>query len=213
VFKPPILLMDEPLSALDKKLREHMQLELKSIQERTGVTVLYVTHDQEEALTMSSRIAVMDRGKIQQVGTPAEVYHTPANRFVADFIGETNFLPARVENVFDATANLRLAGQVPCTVPKTPGMTPGTQGVLSVRPENLFFSQDGNESTGPVLTGKIQDSLFLGDAFKCFIRLSQQDETGPPPVVVMKRFGRMPQVTPKTRVTIGWNPSDAQFFI
>ena len=92
VFRPRVLLMDEPLGALDKKLRAHMQLELKHIQRHLHVTVIYVTHDQEEALTMSDRVAVMQRGRIEQVGTPAELYEAPASRFVADFLGESNFL-------------------------------------------------------------------------------------------------------------------------
>jgi ABC-type Fe3+/spermidine/putrescine transport system ATPase subunit len=96
VFRPRVLLMDEPLGALDKKLRAHMQLELKHIQQHLRVTVLYVTHDQEEALTMSDRVAVMQGGRIEQVGSPAELYDTPASRFVADFIGESNFLDATI---------------------------------------------------------------------------------------------------------------------
>ena len=96
VFRPRVLLMDEPLGALDKKLRAHMQLELKHIQRHLHVTVIYVTHDQEEAVTMSDRVAVMRRGRIEQVGAPAELYEAPANRFVADFLGESNFLDAVV---------------------------------------------------------------------------------------------------------------------
>ncbi|MGH9168883.1 MAG: ABC transporter ATP-binding protein, partial [Acidimicrobiia bacterium] len=97
VNSPKVLLLDEPLGALDLKLRQAMQLELKALQERVGITFVYVTHDQEEALTMSDRIGVMNRGKLLQVGTPEDIYEGPANRFVADFIGETSFLPAIVQ--------------------------------------------------------------------------------------------------------------------
>ena len=92
VFNPPILLMDEPMGALDKKLRQHMQLELKGIQQALGITVVYVTHDQEEAMSMSDRIVVMNNGRIEQVDSPQQIYHQPASRFVADFLGDTNFV-------------------------------------------------------------------------------------------------------------------------
>ncbi len=98
VNHPQVLLLDEPLGALDLKLRKAMQLELKQIQDEVGITFIYVTHDQEEALTMSDRIAVMDMGKVQQIGAPREIYEHPENRFVADFIGETNFTTAMVED-------------------------------------------------------------------------------------------------------------------
>ena len=95
VFDPPVILMDEPLGALDKKLRQHMQIELKQLQQRLGATVVYVTHDQEEALHMSDRVAVMNHGKLLQVGAPRELYDRPADAFVADFLGEMNFLDGR----------------------------------------------------------------------------------------------------------------------
>ncbi len=99
VNRPQVLLLDEPLGALDLKLRKAMQLELKALQEQVGITFIYVTHDQEEALTMSDRIAVINQGRVYQVGSPLEIYEQPASRFVADFIGETNFLEGRVETV------------------------------------------------------------------------------------------------------------------
>ncbi len=99
IYRPRLLLMDEPLGALDKKLREMMQIELKHIQQQVGITVLSVTHDQEEALTLSDRVAVMNQGRLEQIGTAHQLYERPGNRFVADFIGETNFLDVRVEAV------------------------------------------------------------------------------------------------------------------
>ena len=111
VFDPSVLLMDEPLGALDKKLREHMQLEIKRIQETLGITVIYVTHDQSEALTMSDRIVVMNEGRIEQVGTPSELYEGPANRFVADFIGESNFLEGEVFDPMAGGYRVKGAGE------------------------------------------------------------------------------------------------------
>ena len=106
--QPKVLLLDEPLSALDYKLRKEMQIELKRLQHETGITFIFVTHDQEEALTMSDRIAVMSSGKILQVGTPWDIYDQPAERFVADFIGETNFLTAAVDGIADGRAKVKL---------------------------------------------------------------------------------------------------------
>ena len=108
INQPKVLLLDEPLGALDLKLRKAMQLELKSIQERVGITFIYVTHDQEEALTMSDRIAVMHQGKVLQVGTPEEIYEHPQNRFVADFIGETNFMIGKVAKVAPNEVQIRV---------------------------------------------------------------------------------------------------------
>lgn len=141
VNHPEVLLLDEPLGALDLKLRKEMQLELKSLQERVGITFIYVTHDQEEALTMSDRIAVMSAGKVLQIGTPTEIYERPVCRFVADFIGETNFIDGKVEAVepgglatITSDDGLTLRGQMIRPV------DPGTAVTLSIRPEKAFLS-------------------------------------------------------------------------
>ncbi len=112
VNRPEVLLLDEPLGALDLKLRKAMQLELKALQDRLGLTFVYVTHDQEEALTMSDRIAVMNQGHVLQVGTPAEIYENPANRFVADFIGDTNFLEGVIRDRQGPAARVDVDGLV-----------------------------------------------------------------------------------------------------
>lgn len=134
---PQVLLLDEPLSALDLKLRKEMQIELKRLQNETGITFVFVTHDQEEALTMSDRVAVMNEGRILQVGTPRAIYQHPAERFVANFIGESNFLSAEL----DAGGRVDLRGhEVPASVPD--GVSPGPVTVL-VRPEHARLSADG----------------------------------------------------------------------
>ena len=146
VYRPALLLMDEPLGALDKKLREQLQLEIKRVHRERGISVLYVTHDQEEALTMSDRIAVFNRGRIEQIGTPEQLYDRPATRFVASFIGDTNFIPGRV------------LGKAGVTV--------------AVRPERIVL---GPPSEG-ALMGTINDIIFLGTARKYVIRLADGTE-------------------------------------
>ena len=132
--EPQVMLLDEPLSALDLKLRQHMRAELRAIQRRTGVTFLYITHDQGEALTMSDRIAVMARGVVEQVGTPAAIYDRPESPFVAGFVGETNALPGRVVSVADGLARLETA-RGPLAGRAGPGLMEGAAATLFVRPE------------------------------------------------------------------------------
>lgn len=134
---PKVLLLDEPLSALDLKLRQAMREELKTIQSKTGITFIFVTHDQEEALTMSDRIAVLANGQVQQVGRPSEIYEQPNNRFVADFIGETNFLPAQVDTIAEDHALLRIAGGQLMRTASREGLHQGAEVTLSIRPERL----------------------------------------------------------------------------
>ncbi len=140
VYEPPVLLMDEPLGALDRKLREQMQLEIKRIQARLGITVLYVTHDQTEALTMSDRVAVMREGRIEQVGPPDELYELPVSRFVADFLGESNFLQGRGRKPAGGGAVLRADGGLArpgAGRRASPPGPPGTAGLLAIRPEKV----------------------------------------------------------------------------
>jgi spermidine/putrescine transport system ATP-binding protein len=136
VNHPEVLLLDEPLGALDLKLRKEMQFELKQIQERLGITFIYVTHDQEEALTMSDRIAVMDAGKVQQVGTPREIYEHPNNRFVADFIGETNFVPATVKEI-EQFVTLDIGSVDVLGTADNRSLSVGQQVTLAIRPEKI----------------------------------------------------------------------------
>jgi len=156
--RPKVLLLDEPLSALDFKLRKEMQLELKRLQSETGITFVFVTHDQEEALTMSDRIAVMNAGKILQIGGPRDIYDHPAERFVADFIGETNFLAVELLAVEGDQARVRLASGAEATA-RAPhdGLTPGPV-TLAVRPEHA--------SLGPVegasMAGKLENIVYFG---------------------------------------------------
>ncbi len=160
VNHPKVLLLDEPLGALDLKLRQEMQVELKALQREVGITFVFVTHDQEEALAMSDRVGVMSEGRLLQVGTPAEVYEHPANRFVADFIGRTNLL----EGVTESPSAVRLdAGAV---VAANNDLATGLPVALSVRPEQVRLHGRGEAPQGaPCLDGVITDATYLGHAF------------------------------------------------
>jgi iron(III) transport system ATP-binding protein len=156
VLHPKVLLFDEPLSNLDAKLRKRMREEIRLLQQRLGITAIYVTHDQAEALAISDRIVVMDRGRISQIGTPLELYHAPANRFVAEFIGEANFLAATIEASADGWVSLRIGSQS-LRVRSRP-VSPGPATVLA-RPEAIRIRSDGQG-----LAGTIQKVSYLGSA-------------------------------------------------
>ncbi len=169
VNRPKVLLLDEPLGALDLKLRQAMQVELKQMQEHVGITFVYVTHDQEEALTMSDRIAVMDGGQLLQVGTPEEIYDHPRTRFVADFIGETNLLEAVV--VDGTTATLTDGTRVRVDN----GQTSGTTVTLAIRPEKLGLRHIDSERNAALdaVTGRVERVTFLGNAIAYEVRVGQ----------------------------------------
>ena len=157
--QPKVLLLDEPLSALDYKLRKDMQIELKRLQSETGITFIFVTHDQEEALTMSDRIAVMSAGKIQQIGAPREIYDEPVNRFVADFIGETNFLTGTVGKVSHGVADVALTGggSIKATLPE--GLDTSGPVTVVLRPEHASIVAKGSKAD---LAGKLSNIVYFG---------------------------------------------------
>jgi len=167
VFQPKILLMDEPLGALDKKLRDHMRLEIKHLQGSLNITVIYVTHDQEEALTMSDRIAIMNNGRIVQLDTPVELYEAPANLFVADFIGESNFLQGRVAETNGDGAVIETKEGLKVRVRRPTPMETGEEISVAVRPEKiqvLAGEQDGPLEIINRFTGRIEEIVYLGEA-------------------------------------------------
>ena len=169
--QPKVLLLDEPLSALDYKLRKEMQIELKRLQTETGITFVFVTHDQEEALTMSDRIAVMSSGNILQVGGPREIYDTPANRFVADFIGETNFLKGKISGIEDGTAALTLPAGATLSAPAPDSATAGDEITVMVRPEHarLASAERGEQ---PILSGSLANIIYFGTDTYFNVKLS-----------------------------------------
>ncbi|HKQ95689.1 MAG TPA: ABC transporter ATP-binding protein [Aestuariivirgaceae bacterium] len=157
--QPKVLLLDEPLSALDLKLRKEMQIELKRLQHETGITFIFVTHDQEEALTMSDRIAVMDRGRVLQVGTPREIYDHPRNRFVANFIGDTNFLSGRIVKAEGGRATVKLTSGATISAHLGDRAAGSGEATIVVRPEHARLVTPGN---GSVLTGRIANVVYFG---------------------------------------------------
>lgn len=158
--KPHVLLLDEPLGALDLKLRKDMQKELKAIQKRLGITFIYVTHDQEEALSMSDRVVVMDKGKIQQIGTPEDIYNEPVNAFVADFIGESNIVDA----IMIKDYCVKISGVVFDCLDK--GFAPNEQVEAVIRPEDIEIRKIGERDTLP---GVVTDVVFKGTFYETFV--------------------------------------------
>jgi len=188
VFRPALLLMDEPLGALDRQLREQMQVEIKRITEAVGITAIYVTHDQEEALTLSDRVAVLRSGRLQQVGTPEALYDTPATRFVAEFVGQANLLDAQVVETTAAGPRARTTEGLQIALP--PG-TPISRCsiVLCIRPERLrLMPTAGSEDGALRAIGKVADRVFAGGVVKYRVALN-----GRTLLVVAPNDGRGPQ--------------------
>ena len=158
--QPKVLLLDEPLSALDLKLRKAMQLELKHLQRETGITFIFVTHDQEEALTMSDRIAVMSDGELQQLGSARDIYEKPRNRFVADFIGDTNLLSVMIKAVDEDIARCELQGDISFNARSIEGAMPGDQLYVSIRPERIFISD--TTDCGGAFSARVCENIFIG---------------------------------------------------
>ena len=173
INKPDVLLLDEPLAALDLKLRQKMLIELDMIHDEVGITFLYVTHDQGEAMSLSDRIAVMDAGRIEQIGTPAEIYESPRTSFVAAFIGDTNFLEGEVTAVEGEYCCVRIPGfpEVSCFNDK--GLQPGNLVYLSIRPEKIQISRDRpltNTRDVNAIPAKVEDVIYLGSNTKYWVR-------------------------------------------
>ena len=163
VFDPTLVLMDEPLGALDKQLREHMQVEIKQLQRMLGITMVYVTHDQSEALTMSDRIAVFNDGRIQQLAEPETLYEDPANSFVAGFIGENNLIPARLAGREGDLAIVDLDDGVRLRARDRADLQSGASVNLAIRPERLSVAADGPRSSGDAISGTVAEVFYLGD--------------------------------------------------
>ena len=161
VFEPRVILMDEPLGALDKQLREHMQLEIRELHKRLGLTIVFVTHDQSEALTMSDRIAVFNAGKIEQIDSPHVIYDTPRTRFVAQFIGETNLIEANVVNVQNGQATIALGDDLVAKVWADRELAAGQKAWFSLRPERMRLG--ANLSGENALNMTIADCIYHGD--------------------------------------------------
>jgi len=198
VFGPRLLLLDEPFGALDRKLREQMQLEVRRLQRQLGLTALFVTHDQEEALILSDRIAVMDQGRIVQLGTPQEIYRLPVNRFVAGFIGESNLFRARVTDRGEAA----LENDIRFRLPEGPRPDGAEVGLL-LRPERPRLLVNG-ERADNMFAGTVVEVIYLGETIKYRLRLDPGVE-----LVVRWPFREASQsLRIGDRITVGWDRSD-----
>lgn len=173
VNRPQVLLLDEPLGALDLKLRKAMQLELKSLQTQVGITFIYVTHDQEEALTMSDYIAVMNAGKILQLGRATEIYEEPATKFVADFIGESNFINGHVRELNGDTVRVD-ANALSVVAAANPGLRAGQDVIIAIRPERMLLSPSKMEPLINTYPGKIQELVYSGSTTMYQVRVNDQ---------------------------------------
>jgi spermidine/putrescine ABC transporter ATP-binding subunit len=207
VYRPPVLLMDEPLSALDKALREEMQLEIKHLQQQLGITVVFVTHDQTEALTMADKVAVLDQGKLCQIGSPRALYETPGTPFVARFIGETNFFEG--SSLGDAgvgqLVGVEVAGGINVAAIAAVPLKRGTKALVAVRPERLRLGTPDRHGSLPA---KVREAIYSGVATTFMLdaaggeALRLRAPTGAAPVVL----------TPGMSVQLHWDPADARAF-
>lgn len=206
VFDPKLVLMDEPLGALDKQLREHMQFEIKHLHENLGITVVYVTHDQGEALTMSDRIAVFNDGRIQQLASPADLYERPDNSFVAGFIGENNKLHGVIESIEKGRALVRLTtGELIDATPVNVTTT-GQKTMVSVRPERVEIKADLLPADAHMIEAEVREVIYMGDLFRTVLRVAGSEE------FVIKSRNTLGQrvLVPGEKIKIGWAPQDAR---
>jgi putative spermidine/putrescine transport system ATP-binding protein len=199
------VLMDEPLGALDKQLREQMQFEIKHIHQRLGVTVVYVTHDQTEALTMSDRIAVFSDGVIQQLSSAEDLYDKPANSFVAQFIGENNRLSGTIIGISGNICTVRLDSGQDVKALKIVDGGVGTRSSLSLRPERIEFNPDPKKSDN-ILPGQVQDTIFIGDHIRVRLKVAGSDEF----VVKLRHWNNSQLLQAGAEIKLGWKAAECR---
>ncbi len=197
---PKLLLLDEPLAALDRKLRKEMQIELQNLQRQLGIAFVLVTHDQEEALSLSDRVCVMRAGRIVQIGAPQKLYDDPVSRYVADFVGTSNFIPGRVEGVRDGRATLLHATGLRFEARVAPGVANGAEGCLSIRPEQIRMSRQATADGHDVV---VKNRIFLGEQTEYVVR---HPALGELIILAARQFeGEAQQFGSGDRAFIGWN--------
>ncbi|WP_033445555.1 ABC transporter ATP-binding protein [Ornithinibacillus scapharcae] len=202
VNNPKVLLLDEPLGALDLKLRKQMQLELKHLQQTLNITFIYVTHDQEEALTMSDRIVVMNKGKIEQIGLPVDIYERPQTRFVADFIGQTNILEGSVTEIEGDMARMEFSGQT-IDIPKTNEVTQGEEVYISVRPEKMKVSSTPFDSSIN-LKATFKEKIYVGSVTKIVVTMSNGKE-----LTINEFPDKIEDFTETSDIYVNWSPNNS----
>ena len=204
VFDPAVVLMDEPLGALDKNLRERMQYEIKHIHESIGVTVVYVTHDQSEALTMSNRIAVFNDGKVQQLSSPDKLYEEPVNSFVAEFIGENNTFQGEVADISGKKCKIKLNSGDEILANPIRVKSKGEKSIVSLRPERAIIDPD--DKMDNKFTGKIEEVIYHGDHTRVRLNLLDNHEF----ILKVPNSSARMDIKLGNQIKIGWNSFDAR---
>ena len=206
VFEPELVLMDEPLGALDKQLREHMQFEIKHIADNLGITVVYVTHDQTEALTMSDRVAVFDDGRIQQLAPPDQLYEAPENSFVAQFIGENNTMEGVVKEIKDGVALVQLDGGGLIDAKPVNVTEAGERTRVSIRPERVEYNKERLHEDAHTLKAEVLEFIYMGDIFRTRLRVAGNDNF----IIKTRNAPDQRRLQPGEEIEIGWLPEDCR---
>ncbi|PWE30534.1 spermidine/putrescine ABC transporter ATP-binding protein [Maritimibacter sp. 55A14] len=206
VFEPELVLMDEPLGALDKQLREHMQFEITNLAHELGITTVYVTHDQTEALTMSDNVAVFDDGRIQQLAAPDKLYEEPENSFVAQFIGENNTMLGTIQSVENGVAVVQLdSGDLIDTKPINVSK-PGERTRVSIRPERVEFNKDRLHADAHTLKAEVVEFIYMGDIFRTKLKVAGLDDF----IIKTRNAPDQRRLQPGEMIEIGWMPEDCR---
>ncbi|MHA3914458.1 ABC transporter ATP-binding protein [Halovulum sp. GXIMD14793] len=206
VFEPELVLMDEPLGALDKQLREHMQFEIKRIADDLGITVVYVTHDQTEALTMSDRVAVFEDGRIQQLAPPDQLYEEPMNSFVAQFIGENNTLEGVVEGINGDVAQVRLDDGSLIDAKPVNVSAAGERTRVSIRPERVEYNPDRLQDDAHTLPATVEEFIYMGDTFRTRLNVAGRNDF----IMKSRNAPDQTRLKPGEQIRIGWLPEDCR---
>jgi putative spermidine/putrescine transport system ATP-binding protein len=206
VFEPELVLMDEPLGALDKQLREHMQFEITNLAHNLGITTVYVTHDQTEALTMSDRVAVFDDGRIQQLAPPDELYEAPSNSFVAQFIGENNTLMGTVSKIDGDRAEVRLDdGEIIDTKPVNVSKV-GERTLVSIRPERVEFNKERMTPGAHTIKAEVLEFIYMGDIYRTRLRVAGNEDF----IIKTRNAPDQRRLQPGEQIEIGWRAEDCR---
>ena len=206
VFEAELVLMDEPLGALDKQLREHMQFEIKAIADNLGITVVYVTHDQTEALTMSDRVAVFEDGRIQQLDPPDILYEEPKNSFVAQFIGENNTLPGVIEEIKGDRALVKLDGGGLIDAKPVNVSAVGERTLVSIRPERVEYNADRLQKGAHTLKAEVAEFIYMGDIFRTRLKVAGKDDF----IIKTRNAPDQVRLKPGQMIDIGWLADDCR---
>ena len=206
VFEPELVLMDEPLGALDKQLREKMQFEITHLAHELGITTVYVTHDQTEALTMSDRVAVFDDGRIQQIAPPDELYESPQNSFVAQFIGENNTLSGTVKQISNGKCVVQLDNGEEIDAKPVNVSKVGERTTVSIRPERVEFDKTRLHADAHTLKAEVLEFIYMGDIFRTRLRVAGNDEF----IIKSRNAPDQVRLQPGQQIEIGWLAEDCR---